>query len=107
VQEVYSLFPHVEARRDQARNSGGDNEFRAKTWSYCIGHWWLNRDRTAPAARNPEQANAPSSLRRLPRRHPAFIVHCYSAQQAARLVAARLADTTGVLIVAQRKGSPR
>jgi hypothetical protein len=29
-----------------------------------------------------------------------FIVHCYIAQQARALVAARLADTTGVLIVA-------
>ena len=36
-----------------------------------------------------------------------FIVHCYSARQARELVAARLADTTGVLIVAPRKGSPR
>ena len=36
-----------------------------------------------------------------------FIVHCYSARQARALVAARLANTTGVLIVAQRKGSPR
>jgi hypothetical protein len=36
-----------------------------------------------------------------------FIVHCYSARQARTLVAAHLADTTGVLIVAPRKGSPR
>jgi hypothetical protein len=36
-----------------------------------------------------------------------FIIHAYSARQARTLVAARLADTTGVLIVAQRKGSPR
>ena len=36
-----------------------------------------------------------------------FIVHAYSARQARTIVAARLADTTGVLIVAPRKGSPR
>ncbi|HWZ39524.1 MAG TPA: hypothetical protein VNY08_14605 [Bradyrhizobium sp.] len=36
-----------------------------------------------------------------------FIVHAYTAWQARTLVAARLADTTGVRIVAQRKGSPR
>ena len=36
-----------------------------------------------------------------------FIVHAYSARQARTLVAARLADTTGVRIAAQRKGSPR
>jgi hypothetical protein len=36
-----------------------------------------------------------------------FIVHCYSAEQARAIVAARLADTTGVVIVAQCKGSPR
>ena len=36
-----------------------------------------------------------------------FIVHAYSARQARTLVAARLADMTGVLIVAPRKGSPR
>jgi hypothetical protein len=30
-----------------------------------------------------------------------FIVHAYSARQARVLVAARLADTTGILIVAQ------
>jgi hypothetical protein len=36
-----------------------------------------------------------------------FTVHAYSARQARALVAARLADTTGVLIVAPRKGSPR
>jgi len=21
---------------------------RPQTWFYCIGHWWLNRERTAP-----------------------------------------------------------
>jgi hypothetical protein len=31
-----------------------------------------------------------------------FIVHCYSARQARELVAARLADTTGVFIVAPK-----
>ena len=36
-----------------------------------------------------------------------FVIHAYSARQARALVAARLADTTGVLIVAPRKGSPR
>jgi hypothetical protein len=36
-----------------------------------------------------------------------FVIHAYSARQARTLVAARLADTTGVLIVAPRKGSPR
>jgi hypothetical protein len=36
-----------------------------------------------------------------------FVIHAYSARQARELVAARLADTTGVLIVAPRKGSPR
>jgi hypothetical protein len=36
-----------------------------------------------------------------------FVIHAYSAQQARELVAARLTDTTGILIVAQRKGSPR
>jgi hypothetical protein len=36
-----------------------------------------------------------------------FVIHVYSARQARTLVAARLADTTGVLIVAPRKGSPR
>ena len=34
-----------------------------------------------------------------------FVIHCYSEQQARELVAARLADTTGVRIVAQGKGS--
>lgn len=38
---------------------------------------------------------------------PLFIVHAYSIAQARALVAARLADTTGVVIVAPRKGSPR
>ena len=36
-----------------------------------------------------------------------FVVHAYSERQARALVAARLADTSGVLIVASRKGSPR
>jgi hypothetical protein len=36
-----------------------------------------------------------------------FVIHAYSAQQARTLVAARLADTTGVVIVAPGKGSPR
>ena len=36
-----------------------------------------------------------------------FVIHAYSARQARTLVAARLADTTGVVIVAPRKGSPR
>jgi hypothetical protein len=36
-----------------------------------------------------------------------FIVHAYTARQARAIVAARLADTTGVRIVAQRRGSPR
>ena len=35
-----------------------------------------------------------------------FIVHAYSERQARALVAARLADASGVLIVAPRKGSP-
>jgi hypothetical protein len=36
-----------------------------------------------------------------------FVIHAYSEQQVRTLVAARLADTTGVRIVAPRKGSPR
>lgn len=32
---------------------------------------------------------------------PLFVIHAYTAQQARTLVAARLADTTGVRIVAQ------
>ncbi len=36
-----------------------------------------------------------------------FTIYAHSAQQARAIVAARLADTTGVRIVAQRKGSPR
>jgi hypothetical protein len=36
-----------------------------------------------------------------------FVIHAYNARQARTLVAARLADTTGILIVAPRKGSPR
>jgi hypothetical protein len=36
-----------------------------------------------------------------------FVIHAYSARRARTLVAARLADTTGVVIVAPRKGSPR
>jgi hypothetical protein len=35
-----------------------------------------------------------------------FVVHAYSERQARALVAARLADTSGALIVAPRKGSP-
>ena len=34
-----------------------------------------------------------------------FIVHAYSARQARTLVAARLADMTGVLIIAPRKSA--
>jgi hypothetical protein len=36
---------------------------------------------------------------------PLFTVYAYSLEQARVLVVARLADTTGILIVAQRKGS--
>jgi hypothetical protein len=36
-----------------------------------------------------------------------FVIHARSLEQARALVAARLADTTGILIVAPRKGSPR
>jgi hypothetical protein len=35
-----------------------------------------------------------------------FVIHAYSARQARTLIAARLADTTGVLILAPRKSSP-
>jgi hypothetical protein len=38
---------------------------------------------------------------------PIFTVYAYSLVQARALVAARLADTTGILIVAPRKGSLR
>jgi hypothetical protein len=34
-----------------------------------------------------------------------FVIHAYSARQARTLVAARLADTTGVVIAAPRRGS--
>jgi len=36
-----------------------------------------------------------------------FVIHAYGARQARTLVAARLADTTGVVIIAPRKGSLR
>jgi hypothetical protein len=65
-------------------------------------HWWLNRDtETAP----------PPTTRSKPMRDPRpfavtqngtflFVIHAYTARQAATLVAARLADTADILIVA-------
>ncbi|MGO4506234.1 hypothetical protein AB4Z51_04380 [Bradyrhizobium sp. 2TAF36] len=38
---------------------------------------------------------------------PLFTVHAYSIDQARAIVAARLADTSGIRIVAQGKGSLR
>jgi hypothetical protein len=72
---------------------------------YCNAHWWLNR-RTPTSHRSKPNAR-PAPLVVIQNGTFLFVIHAYSARQARTLVAARLADTTGVLIVAPREGSPR
>jgi hypothetical protein len=63
-------------------------------------------DKDGTAAHNPEQAmRNPQPFVVIQNAKPLFTVYAYSLEQARVLVVARLADTTGILIVAQRKGS--
>ena len=72
---------------------------------YCKRLRWLNgRDTNQPqeqAMRNPQPFVVIQNAK------PIFTVYARSLEAARVIVAARLADTTGVLIVAQRKGSLR
>ena len=87
----------------QARNSGGDNDFPNERWFYCTRHRWLKVEargfasgfnRSKPCAtRDPFVVIQNGAV--------LFVIHAYSIGQARTLVAARLADKTGIRIVAQ------
>jgi hypothetical protein len=74
---------------------------QSKTWFYCNGHWWLNRDtRTAPppATRSKQMQNPKpfTVFQPIPGQNPKplFTVHAYSLEQARALVAAKVAGET-------------
>jgi hypothetical protein len=79
--------------------------FGAKTWFYCIGHWWLEPGQGGTAVRSPGASpGKPETLHRFPagprsRPEAAFTVYAYSLEQARALVAAKVAGET--IVVAQ------
>ena len=86
----------------QARNSGGDNDFPNERWFYCTRHRWLKVEARGFASgfnrSKPCATRVPSSSSRMA---VLFVIDAYSIGQARTLVAARLADKTGIRIVAQ------
>ena len=83
---------------------GGDNEISEKM---VLLHRPLVAEPGQDGTRRPQPRNKPNArpetLHRLSAKRPEpslFVVHAYSLEQARALVAAKLADKTGVLIVA-------
>jgi hypothetical protein len=82
--------------------------FRVKTKFYCMRIRWLNVEaRGSPELPQEQAMRNLQPFAVIQNGRPIFTIHAYSLDQARAIVAARLADTTGIRIVAQRKGSPR
>jgi hypothetical protein len=96
------------AIRHQARNIGGDNEFRAKTWFYCTPGGWLvsgsNTNRSKPV-RHPKPFTV---FQPTPGQNPKplFVIHAYSLEVARALVAATVAGET-IVVAVSRDGASR
>jgi hypothetical protein len=82
---------------DQARNIGGDNEFRAKTWFYCAPGGWLFSGSNTNRSKPPMRTAKPFVV--IQNGKPIFTVHAYSLAAAKALVAAKVAGETIVVVV--------